>query len=149
MKNRNTILLFIYIQLFFRLLICLQFIECLTSHQVQRYNVEDRHQTDSDISQIPYKCISRNSSNEQHHKCQYFVCSLPAPFVTKQICHITSCIKENSQKCRKTERWKRRNGSVTDCDEISSGRIRSDIHCSDLIPVQFFYISGNSLLCKM
>ena len=38
----------------------------------------------------------------------------------------------------------------TDCDEISSGRIRMMIFiCGDLIPVQFFYISGNSLLCKM
>ena len=48
----------------------------------------------------------------------------------------------------KTAGRKRRNGSFTDSDEVSSGRIWSDLHCSNFIPVQFLDIPGNSLLCK-
>lgn len=41
-----------------------------------------------------------------------------------------------------------RNGTASDSDEISSWRSRGDFYRSDAVPVQFFYISWNSVLCK-
>ena len=41
-----------------------------------------------------------------------------------------------------------RNGSPADGDGTSSGKIWSDLYCSDTVPVQFFYISWNPVLCK-
>ena len=103
---RNNFHILCFLSFFSVFLLCFIRFQCLhgdSGHRIKHNNIKNRHQSDSDISKIPYEGIRCDSANKQHDKCQYLICGLPDPFITEKVRHIASCIKQDAQKSRKTE----------------------------------------------
>ena len=84
-------------------LIVFQGFDCFIGHREKGDQVEDRHQTDTDVPEIPDEGVGGESSDKQHDKCQQFIGSLCAPAVTEQIGHIGPGIKQDADEGGKTE----------------------------------------------
>ena len=84
-------------------LIVFQGFDCFIGHWEKGDQVEDRHQTDTDVPEIPDEGVGGESSDKQHDKCQQFIGRLCAPAVTEQIGHIGPGIKQDADEGGKTE----------------------------------------------
>ena len=65
--------------------------------------IENSHQSDAYISQVPYHRVSLNAADKKHDQSQDLIKGLPQPAVSKEISHIGAGIKENAKEGGKTE----------------------------------------------
>ena len=80
------------------LLIILQTFDHLWRQGNQRYHIEDGHQTDTDVAQIPDEGVGRQSTDKEHHQGQYLVKSLGDPVIAEEVGHIGTGVKQDPDK---------------------------------------------------
>ena len=85
------------------LLIILQAFNDLRRQRNQRHHIEDGHETDADIAQIPDEGVGGQATDKKHYQSQNLVERLGAPVVAEQIGHIGSGIKEDADKSGEAE----------------------------------------------
>src|SRR5699024_9494904 len=86
--------LFSFFHLIF--LIILQGLECFRRQRDQCYHIEHCHQSHAQISQIPDKLICGKSSDKKHNESQHFIQRLRCPVIPKEVCHIRSCVEQDT-----------------------------------------------------
>src|SRR5699024_12049056 len=84
-------------------LIILQGLECFRRQRDQCDHIEHCHQSHAQISQIPDKLICGKSSDKKHNESQHFIQRLRCPVIPKEVCHIRSCVEQDTQERRETE----------------------------------------------
>lgn len=78
----------------------------LLHHTAQRKEcneIENCHEGNTEVSEIPYKGILRKSSDEEHDEGEYLVDGLTRPVIPEDVADIRARIKENADECRERE----------------------------------------------
>ncbi len=122
---------------FFACLIIFQQFQSLSRHWIKDRDVEQCHQSDSDIAEIPDNRIFLETADEEHDQCEYLVGSLETPAISEQVGDVGARVEQDSDKRREAEqRERQRNEDHTDCsemmvhcglEEIHSGQTRGQI----------------------
>lgn len=96
--------------------------KCLLRQREECNHIEDCHQTNSNVPQIPYECIGSKSADEEHCECKYFIDRLWCPVVSKKTGHIGACVEQNSKKCGEAEQ------EQDNCDKVNAKAPKVMLH---------------------
>ena len=72
-------------------------------HRNQRDQVEDGHQTDTDITEIPDKGVGGQSADKHHDQGENLVRRLGGPGVSEEVAHIGAGVEEDADEGREAE----------------------------------------------
>ena len=84
-------------------LIILQRSQRFSCHRIQSDQIEDRHQANAYITQIPYDGVGGQSADKEHHQRQNLIGGLGGSAVSEQIGNIAAGIVQDSKEGGKTE----------------------------------------------
>ena len=92
---------------FFALFVVVQSGQRFAGKGNERQHIEDGHQPDAHIAQIPHHGIGFQATHHQHDKGQHFIGCLPAPAVTKEVRHIGAGIEQDADEGGEAEQRQR------------------------------------------
>ena len=69
----------------------------LAGKRVERDEVEDGHQADPDIAEVPYHRVGLHAADQQHDQRQQLVQRLPEPAVAEKVGHIGAGIEQDAE----------------------------------------------------
>ena len=72
-------------------------------HRNQRDQVEDGHQTDTDITEIPDKGVGGQSADKHHDQGENLVRRLGGPGVSEEVAHSGAGLEEDADEGREAE----------------------------------------------
>ena len=84
-------------------LIVFQGFDCFIGHREKGDQVEDCHQTDTDVPEIPDEGVGGDAPDKEHDQSQNFIKGLPAPFVPEKVGHVASRIEKDAEERGKAE----------------------------------------------
>ena len=70
-------------------------------------NIEDCHQGDADVTQIPDEVVSGDAADEEHNEREDLVDRLARPVASEQISDVRACVVEHAEEGRKAEQKER------------------------------------------
>ena len=84
-------------------LVVLEGCQRFAGQRIEHENVKDRHQSDTQVAQIPDHGVGGQSADKEHDEGQNLVDGLCRPVIAEQVRHVGTGIEQDADKCGETE----------------------------------------------